>query len=457
MSLAHRARTFLHRDFWMAPVDGASLAVFRILFGAMMAVGLVRFAWMGWIERSFIDVEMFLKYPGFEWVPFPGPVGIYLLFVVAFVSSLAMLLGWRFRLAATVFFLSFSWIEFIDASNYLNHYYLVSILSLAQIFLPMNRVWSLDRQAGRVPAGDSVPFAAVALLRFQFCVVYLFAGLAKATPDWLFHAQPMSLWMSANVDLPLIGPLMLEPWVHMAASWAGFLYDSLIWIFLLIPGTRLAAYGLVIVFHGMTHLMFPIGMFPFLMTLGTLVFFSAAWPRRFVKFAAPVSNRRNEPWGWSRAATVFVFLFVPFQALFPLRNFAFYQGDMNWTEEGMRWSWRVMAREKNGQADFRVRETSTGREWLVPSGQYLARHQELELTGQPDLILQLAHHIHREFARQGRAVEVRAEAMASLNGRSPAPLIDSRVDLASVKETWAPKSWILAAPQEEPIRLGRSR
>jgi hypothetical protein len=244
----------------------------------------------------------------------------------------------------------------------------------------------------------------------------------------------------------------------IAASWAGFLYDSLIWIFLLVPRTRLAAYGLVIVFHGLTHLMFPIGMFPFLMTLGTLVFFAPSWPRRFVPFLTPKTVSCGEgAWGWSPAATVFVAVFVPFQALFPLRGLMLYRGDANWTEEGTRWSWRVMAREKNGQVDFRVRESATGREWLVPAGQYLARHQELELAGQPDLILQLAHRLRDEFGAQGRPVEVRAEAMASLNGRPPAPLIDPTVDLARVRESWAPKSWILPAPDAKTFLLGSAR
>ena len=52
------------------------------------------------------------------------------------------------------------------------------------------------------------------------------------------------------------------------------------------------------------------------------------------------------------------------------------------------------------------------------------------MASQPDLVLQLAHHIERDFARRGYGpVEVRAESMVSLNGRRGALLVDPDVDL----------------------------
>ena len=41
------------------------------------------------------------------------------------------------------------------------------------------------------------------------------------------------------------------------------------------------------------------------------------------------------------------------------------------------------------------------------------------MSGQPDLILQLAHHIRDDFERRGQGpVEVRVDALVSLNGRA---------------------------------------
>ena len=44
------------------PVDGASLAVFRILFGLLMFGGAIRFLWNGWVERFFLQPDFFFHY-----------------------------------------------------------------------------------------------------------------------------------------------------------------------------------------------------------------------------------------------------------------------------------------------------------------------------------------------------------------------------------------------------------
>jgi hypothetical protein len=76
------------------------------------------------------------------------------------------------------------------------------------------------------------------------------------------------------------------------------------------------------------------------------------------------------------------------------------------------------------------------------------------MSVQPDLILQLAHHVARDFAAKGHpGVAVYADARVSLNGRAPAPLIDPRVDLAREADGLAPKRWILPAPTEAPPLL----
>ena len=147
------------------------------------------------------------------------------------------------------------------------------------------------------------------------------------------------------------------------------------------------------------------------------------------------------------------------QVLAPLRAHA-YGGDVLWHEQGMRWSWRVMCREKDGSVLYRVRVPGRRRELRVPPSRYLTPHQEREMSGQPDLILQLAHHIRDEYVvRHGEGVEVRVDALASLNGRPMARLIDPEVDLATVEDGLAPAEWILPGPDEAPVRWahGESR
>ena len=80
------------------------------------------------------------------------------------------------------------------------------------------------------------------------------------------------------------------------------------------------------------------------------------------------------------------------------------------------------------------------------------------MAGQPDLILQLAHHIEDDFAARGYGdVQVRVEALVSLNGRPPHLMIDPEVDLTTVTDGLARKRWILPMPDDPPIQLRASR
>jgi hypothetical protein len=117
----------------------------------------------------------------------------------------------------------------------------------------------------------------------------------------------------------------------------------------------------------------------------------------------------------------------------------------------MRFSWRVMTREKNGSVTYVVKQRDTGREWHVSPRSYLTGVQERELAVQPDLILQLAHHIADDFRAKGHEVSVHADPLVSLNGRRAAPLIDPGVDLTQVRDGLAAKAWILPAPTTPPL------
>ena len=458
-----------------APVDGASLAAFRFLFGMMGAFGSVRFLVNGWVEPFFFKPTFFFKYWGFGWLDVPPPWALYGAFGALAVLGVGIAVGAYYRLCAVAFFVLFTYVELLDVTNYLNHYYLVSVLGFVLCWLPLDRVWSVDARRNPSLRRATLPAWVLWVVRFQVGVVYVGAALAKATPDWLLHAQPMHAWLSARGDMPLLGPWFGEWWVALAMSWAGFLYDLTIVGWLSWERTRLWAYGVLLVFHAMTKALFMIGMFPFLMTGFALAFFGPSWPRRVLPgrwvraldgasegvAGGPTGPREAALWArpWVGRAVVGVLaLHLSVQALLPLRAYA-YGGEVLWHEQGMRWSWRVMCREKNGSAMFRVKLPGQEREKLVPPRHYLTRAQEREMSSQPDLILQMAQHIARDWERQGfQGVEVRVDALASLNGRPAARLIDPSVDLARVQDGVLPASWILPAPQGAPSRApSRSR
>ena len=99
-------------------------------------------------------------------------------------------------------------------TNYLNHYYLVSLLSLWMCFLPAEKVWSMDARRAD-PGTVSIPAWCIWVLRWQVGLVYFYAAIAKLQPDWLLHGQPLNIWLLAQSDFPCLAPCsptMRWPW-----------------------------------------------------------------------------------------------------------------------------------------------------------------------------------------------------------------------------------------------------
>jgi hypothetical protein len=143
---------------------------------------------------------------------------------------------------------------------------------------------------------------------------------------------------------------------------------------------------------------------------------------------------------------------VLFQIVFPWRHL-FYPGNLFWTEDGYRYSWRVMLMEKAGTATFYVRDGRSGREGMVFNCDFLNAHQEKQMAMQPDLILQFAHHLRDHYARRGMAEPmVRAEVYVTLNGRPSRLYFDPQADLTRIEDSWRPRSWLYADPAEPPGR-----
>ncbi len=424
-----------------APVDGASLGVWRVVFGGLMVVAVARFFAYGWIEEHYLAPRVLFPFAGLEWIrPWPG-VGMYVHFALMGLGALGMALGVAYRPSALVFLLTFTYAHLIDKTYYLNHYYFLSLVGAVMVALPLNTVGPL--RPSTVPAGW------LWLLRAQVALVYVFGGVAKLKSDWLLHAQPMKIWLAASSDLPVLGRLFEQPWAPHAFSIAGAMFDLGVVPALLWKRTRGLAYAAVVAFHLLTRLLFPIGMFPWVMMAGALLFFPPDWPRRLWDWlrcgrtesppkppALPMTNR-------SRVGPALAAAFLGVQVLLPLRHLL-YPGDVMWTEEGYRFSWNVMLMEKDGMAEFRVSEPSTGRWWGVSPSQYLSPYQVKMMASQPDMLRDFAHFLARDFAARGHPnVEVRVNAFASLNGRPRQRLVDPTVNLAAVGAWEGTSTWVL--------------
>lgn len=385
---------------------------------------------------------MHFKYWGFEWVeplPLYPMYGIHLLMILA-ALGIMFLRGKAYIISAIVLFLSFTYTELIDLTYYLNHYYFVSLICLLLIFMPSN-ISVFNRIEDQ-----KVKWIFIFILKFQIALLYVYAGLAKINYDWLIEALPLKIWVPANDKIPLIGSLFsleLSPYLF---SWAGMLFDTFIIFFLINKKTRFWAYLAVIVFHTITGIMFQIGVFPLVMIGIVTIFFSNEWHTKFIQACIRVKHRKvvHTPSYNLNKYMIYPFaVYIVFQLLFPWR-FLLYPGKLFWTEEGYRFSWRVMLMEKAGTATFYVKDTQTGREGIVVNSEFLNPHQEKQMAMQPDMILQFAHFLGKHYAQKGvHNPEVRAEVYVTLNARPSRLYIDPNRNLLNEKDTFRPKDWII--------------
>jgi vitamin K-dependent gamma-carboxylase len=423
----------------VAPVQIDSIAAFRIMFGLLMAAAMLRFIAKGWVRELYTQPRFHFTYPRFEWIhPWSEPL-MHAHFILLALLALGIAAGFFYRICITVFFLGFTYVELLDQTAYLNHYYLISLLSGLLILLPANRALSFDVCRKPQMRLAEVPAWCLNILRFQVAVVYIFAGLAKFNSDWLLRAQPLRIWLAARSDLPLLGQWLAQPWVAYGSSWFGALFDTTIVFFLLSRQTRKPAFIVLIVFHVATWLLFNIGMFPWIMIVSATILLPADWPRHFIPKIFPSFDSSKSRGSFDfelplkkphPLLLLFLATYAALQIALPLRPY-FSSQPSAWTCSGFNCAWQVMIAEKTGYAEFFAFDPATGNRRRLSVKDEITARQQMMMAQDPYLIRQMGLHLATKFGASGvTALEIRAEAFATINGRPSQRLIDPQANLA---------------------------
>ena len=441
----------------------SSLALYRLLFGLLLFFSIIRFWFKGWIKDLYITPNFHFSYYGFEWA---NPIGdyTYIIFIICALSALFVSLGFKYRISIIVFFLSFLYIELLDKTTYLNHYYLISITSFLLIFLPANASFSIDNIITRKRYNE-VPKWTIDSLKLLISIVYVYAAISKINSDWLLEAMPLKIWIASKYDFPLIGETLFQKeWLYYIMSWVSMIYDLCIPLLLLYTRTRVFAFIMVILFHVLTKVLFPIGMFPYIMIFSAIIFFSPdvhnhilSWFNRLFKkmnqllnidnFNSKIVSLRYFKFQWKKTVLSIVVLFFLFQFILPFR-YLMYPGELLWHEQGYRFSWRVMLIEKTGLANFKI-VNPDGSEFYVHNSDFLTPFQEKQMSFQPDLILEYAHYLGNYFSSlHNKNVQVFVENYVSLNGRKSQMLVSDSINLYMEKESFKNKTWIISLKDE---------
>lgn len=439
-----RLSKYLNESISIAP-----LIIFRIAFGTLMFVSIARFMLKGWVYNMYILPKMFFPYYGFEWVkPMPA-LGMYVVFALLLLSSLGILVGAFYRFSAILFFVLFTYVELLDKTNYLNHYYFISLVSFLMIVIPAGKNFSLDNKLFKRTELTEVPRFFILIIQLQLFTVYFFAGIAKINHAWLFEAQPLKIWLPAFSHLTIIGPFMEKEWIAYLFCWFGCIYDLVIGFLLFNRRTVTIAYVFVVVFHLATSLFFNIGMFPYIMITITIIFFKEAFHLRILSFLKNRIHYENnrESFGQTnyvpKFVNVFFVIYFVIQFFLPFR-YLFYKGNLYWTEQGYRFSWRVMLMEKAGTAFFYIKDRTTGKETEVDNKNHLTYMQEKMMATQPDMMVDYAKYLKKEYEKKGFINPiVRAQSFVTLNGSGSREFIDSEIDLSAQSNTiFKNRDWV---------------
>ncbi|MCA9893294.1 MAG: HTTM domain-containing protein [Anaerolineae bacterium] len=440
-----KARLTALRNTWLQPIPIGALVFARIAFGLIMLWEVERYFTYERVARYYIDPIFHFHYTGFHWLqPLPGD-GMVAVFLLLGMLSLAIALGAFYRLSIAAFWVLFTYVFLLDAAQYLNHFYLVSLLSFLMIWVPANRAFSVDVWLGIAEKKMLVPAWTLYILRLQMGMVYFFGGIAKMNPDWL-SGEPLRTWLGARTDFPLIGHLFTEDWAPYVFSYGGLLLDLLIAPLLLWRRTRLSALLLVIGFHVTNSQLFNIGIFPWMSIALTLLFLPPEW------FSIRKVHHEQTLIVFNigrQQKLLFVILggFSLMQVLLPLRHF-FMPGYASWTEEGHNLAWHMRLRDKEGDIRFFASDPMSGETREISASDYLTDRQFEQMIGRPEMVLRFAHYL---AATDYQGMQIRVWDMVSLNARAPQLLIDPTVDLATTPDDLGIADWIL--PLVQPLAV----
>ena len=430
----------LHRHLFKE-IPITFLALWRILFGAILFFECCGANWVGWTKKVFVDPPVLtFNFIGLEWLqPLPG-YGMYILFYGMGVLGLCIMLGFRYRLAMVLFTIGWMSVYFMHKTNYNNHHYLVLLLCLMMCVSPAHRFLSLDVRRNPGLARSHI----WALFKWQFVIllfiVYTYAAIAKVYPDWI-NAVLTERWLSYKADMPVLGPLYSWEYSKYIVAWGGILFDLLIIPAMCYKPTRNFAFVLGILFHVANSITFQIGTFPYMMIASAVFFYPDETLVRFVrKFKIPHTTPQPPSEFKSRIVHGAFLLFFAIQIILPLRHNIF-PGHVVWNEEGHRLSWRMMLRAKSGSISFDILKQDGERVYHNIYAD-LTSEQYSTMLGSPDMIWQYCQHLKRLY---GPDIQIFVDSRLSVNFRKPVAFIDPQYDMA--KAEWNPfkhSEWILS-------------
>lgn len=283
--------------FWFTPRTPHTLAMIRILCGAMLVY--VHVIWLSlvddffgphaWIDRATWRYLHELDYSRTYLSSISNPWIVGAHEVIAIVVCAAMAVGFMTRFAVPIAWFMTLMVCHRQTGALFGLDQMVMMLSMYLIFSPCGAVYSLDawrarRRAGAAyqPAESVAANAVTRLIQVHLCIVYLFGGISKLRGDLWWEGTAM-WWSIVNyeyqsLDVTWLGrwPLLIAVLTHATLFWETC-YAALIWPRL----TRPLVLAMAVFVHGGIALALGMPTFGVIMIVANLAFIApetmAAW------------------------------------------------------------------------------------------------------------------------------------------------------------------------------------
>lgn len=431
------------REKLFTRIDNSPLVIFRIFFGFLLACETFGAIATGWVYSNMVEPKFTFSFIFVPWLqPLPG-YGMYFYFAAMGILGLLVMAGYKYRWSLSLFTLLWAGVYYMQKTSYNNHYYLLLLVCFIMIFLPANAYASADAKNPAIKRYTMPAWCSLVMV-VQVAIVYFYATVAKFYPGWLDGTFTRNLLRDSMTYAPL-QELAAQKWFYMFIAYAGIAFDGLIIPMLLYRRTRTIAVIASLIFHLFNSITLQIGIFPFF-ALSFVVFFYPPEKIRQLFFRKKPPVTEDERSVSYENKNVLYYVFIPYfivQVFLPVRHH-FIKGDVLWTEEGHRLSWRMMLRSRQGYVSFRVIDKKTGTQLPYKTKQDLTWKQKNSMSTQPDMIWQLAQHIKAGFKVKGKDVAVYADCEAGINGSPWRKLIDPNIDLATAQWNYFEHTpWIL--------------
>ena len=439
-------------------IDNSQIIIFRIFFGLLMAVECWGSIATGWVNETFVKTKFSFTFIGFEWTRFLLGETMYFIYGFLGLMGILIMLGAFYRLATILFALGWSLVYFMQKEHYNNHYYLVMLIAWFMVFIPANRYKAVDVWIWPQIRSNYTYLWTRLIFIFQLLIVYTFAALAKLYPGWMngdflmIRYRSVARWAEKNIAWEPLTEMLQSRGFAQGFSWLGFGFDLLIVPLLLWKPTRVFAFFAALFFHIFNSVSLHIGIFPyFALALAVFCFPPESmrklfFPRKtsFVPGSAEFQPRHKNQ-------TVFTLIFwtyIIWQIYLPVRHWHI-PGDVLWTEEGHRLSWRMMLRTKSASTQFFMVDKKTGVKSSVNLNEYMTGLQRNRVATRPDMIWYFVQYLKKDQLKKGKEIEVYVDSRLSINHGPYHEYIDKTVDLADTKwKYFGHQSWILPEPKD---------